>query len=624
MPPPAGVAGRGPGIARRPLTAIDWLDGGTSHLPCPACAGTAPKPWKLTVEAPAAAPLTLVECPACGAAFYEGAIPAVPVTDHAGALQFYVEQGAGLDVMIAPLFQIPAERVRRYLEVGCGFGYALDFVRWAFGWMARGVDPSPLAAEGRRILGLDISSGYLAADADPARGRNDLVFGSEVIEHVSDPRAFVHALGSHLAPNGALILTTPDARAIRPGVPGAMLLSVLSPGHHLVLFTPAALRHVLVASGFPHVTIQESPGSLVAVASRQSYPLRGEATVDRALYRRYLAHRSRTHRADSPVGLGFSYRLFKECVNAAAFREAVDAFALLRAGCLTRHGLDLARPGNLELGPAVALSFEEFAAAYPFNLTGALFFQGILEMNHHRRDRAALDCFRAAAAAGAAVRGALRGIGADDRETENLTQLARAHAAYCLAGLDPEAALRELSAMEGQTGAGDGPGRPPAEFAPTPRIEVFIRLVNAGHYASAERLAPAVAEAFGLGDRPFPIASQGGARHGAAPRDERAMSAAFCLGVLALNHQGQAARAAALFGLVHDEARTALGRGSGDPVASALLWPARYSQALALGRTGDHRACEAAARSLVDPGADAASFPPVPADLVASAQRLLA
>ena len=97
-----------------------------------------------------------------------------------------------------------------------------------FGWRTVGVDPSPLAAAGKTALDLDIRPIY--ADADTALGGPfDVVYGSEVIEHVPTPHDFLKICRAHLAPGGVLVLTTPDGDDIRPDVPASALLPILSP-----------------------------------------------------------------------------------------------------------------------------------------------------------------------------------------------------------------------------------------------------------------------------------------------------------------------------------------------------------------------------------------------------------
>jgi hypothetical protein len=206
-----------------------------------------------------------------------------------------------------------------------------------------------------------------------------------VIEHVANPHEFLAAVRKQIAADGTLALTTPNAALIKESAFSARatqlaaLLSALSPGHHLVLFGAAALEDLLRMHGFPHVKVRATPHTLHAAASRRPYPVRGEATIDRVLYREYLATRATTTAIETPLGLGFAYRLFKEEVNANHPQAALAVFERLRAACTQIYGLDLTAPGQLRIGPDVPRDLESLACAYPFNLTGLLFFQGIVQ-----------------------------------------------------------------------------------------------------------------------------------------------------------------------------------------------------------------------------------------------------
>ena len=98
------------------------------------------------------------------------------------------------------------------LDVGCGAGLLAE----------------PLARLGAKVTGIDAASELIAVARDHAAAQGleidyragaveavdglfDLVTSMEVIEHVADPAAFLKALAQRLAPDGLLILSTPNA-----------------------------------------------------------------------------------------------------------------------------------------------------------------------------------------------------------------------------------------------------------------------------------------------------------------------------------------------------------------------------------------------------------------------------
>jgi 2-polyprenyl-6-hydroxyphenyl methylase / 3-demethylubiquinone-9 3-methyltransferase len=98
------------------------------------------------------------------------------------------------------------------LDVGCGAGLLAEPLA-RLGARVTGVDAAPenaaAAAAHAQASGLDIR--YVAAELEALEGeRYDLVTAMEVIEHVTDPAAFVANLHAALAPGGLLILSTPN------------------------------------------------------------------------------------------------------------------------------------------------------------------------------------------------------------------------------------------------------------------------------------------------------------------------------------------------------------------------------------------------------------------------------
>jgi 2-polyprenyl-6-hydroxyphenyl methylase/3-demethylubiquinone-9 3-methyltransferase len=104
---------------------------------------------------------------------------------------------------------------RTALDVGCGAGLLAEPLA-RLGAKVVGIDAAPeliaVARDHASAMGLDID--YRAAAIEELEGRFDLVTSMEVIEHVADPAAFVKALAKRLAPDGLLILSTPNRTSL--------------------------------------------------------------------------------------------------------------------------------------------------------------------------------------------------------------------------------------------------------------------------------------------------------------------------------------------------------------------------------------------------------------------------
>ncbi len=153
---------------------------------------------------------------------------------------------------------------RRALDVGCGAGLLAE----------------PLARLGAEVTGIDAAAeniavarrhaegaGLLAAD-QPATGSVryrhgelsaldappfDLVTCMEVLEHVADKPAFVAQLAHHLAPDGLLVISTPNrtvtSRMLLVG--GAEMVGMVPRGTHRWsdFATPEELHGLLTGAG---------------------------------------------------------------------------------------------------------------------------------------------------------------------------------------------------------------------------------------------------------------------------------------------------------------------------------------------------------------------------------------
>ncbi len=104
---------------------------------------------------------------------------------------------------------------KRVLDVGCGAGLLAEPLA-RLGGAVTGIDAAAenvaaaAAHAGQSGLAITYRAGELATLAG---ARFDLVTCLEVIEHVTDPAAFVRALADVLADDGLLILSTPNRTA---------------------------------------------------------------------------------------------------------------------------------------------------------------------------------------------------------------------------------------------------------------------------------------------------------------------------------------------------------------------------------------------------------------------------
>jgi 2-polyprenyl-3-methyl-5-hydroxy-6-metoxy-1,4-benzoquinol methylase len=152
----------------------------------------------------------------------------------------------------------PGDRV---LDLGCGDGPFLPV----------------LVEAGARVTGADVAQAALdraerrAPQVPLVRiephgpwplpdGEFDVVWASEVAEHVADTESWVNEVRRVLAPGGVFVVTTPEVGALaEPPDPR---------GQHLRFYSAASLQQLLDDMGFGDVAVRAEAGLLLAVAQR--------------------------------------------------------------------------------------------------------------------------------------------------------------------------------------------------------------------------------------------------------------------------------------------------------------------------------------------------------------------
>jgi 2-polyprenyl-6-hydroxyphenyl methylase/3-demethylubiquinone-9 3-methyltransferase len=168
----------------------------------------------------------------------------------------------------------PGERV---LDLGCGAGRFVAVLREA-GAQPVGVELAAEALERarRNVPGADLRLAEADGTLPLDHGSVDLVWCSEVLEHVADTPYVLTEVRRVLRPGGRLLVTTPFHGRLK-GVAIALLAFErhFDPlGGHLRFYTRASLAGALDAAGFTDVRVTTAGGppllrsSLVARARR--------------------------------------------------------------------------------------------------------------------------------------------------------------------------------------------------------------------------------------------------------------------------------------------------------------------------------------------------------------------
>jgi SAM-dependent methyltransferase len=148
----------------------------------------------------------------------------------------------------------------RALDLGCGDGrFTAELAR--AGAAVVGVEVAQSAVDRARAREPDLDFQLAPVDGPLGfeDGSFDLVWASEVIEHIADTARWLSEVRRVLAPGGRLLLTTPSHGRIRVALAGVERFSEPL-GDHLHLYTRSSLRTVLEEFGFGEVSVRAIGG----------------------------------------------------------------------------------------------------------------------------------------------------------------------------------------------------------------------------------------------------------------------------------------------------------------------------------------------------------------------------
>ncbi len=146
---------------------------------------------------------------------------------------------------------VPTENPGHVLDVGCATGVHAKFLS-EVGYTVSGIDISPVAIERYREAGFDGRVGDLNEELPFDNDAFDLVFASDVIEHLVNTDFFLSEIYRVTCPGGTMMLSTTNSAfwAFRLlTLIGKTPTDFQHPGH-LRFFSPKSLERAVIKAGF--------------------------------------------------------------------------------------------------------------------------------------------------------------------------------------------------------------------------------------------------------------------------------------------------------------------------------------------------------------------------------------
>jgi SAM-dependent methyltransferase len=148
----------------------------------------------------------------------------------------------------------------RVLDLGCGSGdLTADLEQAGADVVGVEVAETALRRAHARHPELDLRLAPIDGPLPLADGSFDVVWSSEVIEHVGDTGQWLSEVRRVLVPRGRLLLTTPSHGRLRLAVGGVERYSQPL-GDHLHLYTASSLRGLLQEFDFGDVQVRTAGG----------------------------------------------------------------------------------------------------------------------------------------------------------------------------------------------------------------------------------------------------------------------------------------------------------------------------------------------------------------------------
>lgn len=329
------------------MDAYEWVDdSSTRHLHCRVCDFDGSAPVLLRFAVGGRGPEDAATCPSCGS--IDLVDEPIAFTPDESSVDDYVELMGGVGTLaelIEVLAQAPGSRI---LDVGCGFGFALDYARWRHGWSGVGVEPSDAAARrGARELDLDIRNEPLVESTDTG-DPFPLVLSTEVLEHVTDPLELLKQIARRMTPDGTLLLTTPDAAVVHRDADPGQITDVLSAGLHVFLASASGLEDLLRRAGFRTIRMARNGLSHRVLTRLDDIEPPDAAYLPDVTSEvlRYCRTRSKQVARPSALSIGLETRALRNASALGQFEGMRSDLTRVRADLRRMTGVDIRDPAR--------------------------------------------------------------------------------------------------------------------------------------------------------------------------------------------------------------------------------------------------------------------------------------
>ena len=144
---------------------------------------------------------------------------------------------------------------KKFLDVGCNVGFAVEAAR-QLGLNANGIDVDNTAIDMANDLfpGCTFTADSVESVAEQGK-KFDVIYCSEVIEHLSSLDNFVESLLKILEPKGVLLVTTPDMGhfSLTKDINKLITSKWIRPPEHLFYFTKQSIKNLFMIKGFSRI-----------------------------------------------------------------------------------------------------------------------------------------------------------------------------------------------------------------------------------------------------------------------------------------------------------------------------------------------------------------------------------